>query len=338
MFTDKKTEQVLNLIIDPQIDKDFFASKSFIITGGAGFLGSWLSEAICALGGKVTCIDDFSTSTKNNIDNLSNSSKFQLVKGDVTSVDLSNYDCDFIFHLASRPSPDDYQQRPVESLMPNSAGSHHLLEYSRKRKIPIAFASTSEVYGDAIIVPTSETYWGNVNPVGLRSCYDEGKRYSEALFMAYARQYGVQVKIFRLFNTYGPRLRADGSYGRAVSRFLLQARQNQDITIYGDGNQTRSFCYVTDTIRAIMYFAQSDLVDEVINIGNPFEISIRRLAEIVIELTRSNSKLLFMPPAPDDPRRRCPDIQKANRLLNWFPRVDLNSGLRMMLEWDKDDK
>lgn len=338
MYTSEKADQVLNRIIDAQIDKQFFASKSFIITGGAGFLGSWLSEAIYVLGGNVICIDDFSTSTKDNISNLTNSSKFQLVKGDVTSVDLSNYDCDFIFHLASRPSPDDYQQRPVESLLPNSVGSYRLLEYSRERKIPIAFASTSEVYGDAMIVPTSESYWGNVNPVGFRSCYDEGKRYSEALFMAYARQYGVPVKIFRLFNTYGPRLRADGSYGRAVSRFLFQARQNQDITIYGDGDQTRSFCYVTDTIRAIMYFAQSELVNEVINIGNPSEITIRRLAEVVIELTHSNSKLSFLPPSPDDPRRRCPDIQKASRLLKWSPTVDLKAGLQTMLDWETNDR
>lgn len=338
MSVSKKTAQVLNLILDSQIDREFFASKSFIITGGAGFLGSWLSEAICALGGRVICVDDFSTSTKDNISAVANNNKFQLVKGDVTSVDFSDYGCDFIFHLASRPSPDDYQQRPIESLLPNSVGSYHLLEYSRKRKIPIAFASTSEVYGDATIIPTSESYWGNVNPIGLRSCYDEGKRYSEALFMAYARQHGVPVKIFRLFNTYGPRLRADGSYGRAVSRFLLQARQNQDLTVYGEGNQTRSFCFVTDTIRAIMYFAQSDLVNEVINIGNPSEITIRRLAEIVIELTQSSSKLSFLPPSPDDPRRRCPDIRKANQLLNWFPQVDLKIGLQMMLDWDTNDR
>jgi len=333
-----KTDQTLQLILDANMDAAFFKEKSFLITGGAGFIGSWLSEAICKLEGKVICIDNFSTSLESNVANLVNNKNFQLIKEDVIASDISDLECDFIFHLASRPSPDDYQQKPVESLLPNSAGSYRLLEFSKRKRIPLAFASTSEVYGDAEVIPTPEAYWGNVNPIGLRSCYDEGKRYAEALFMAYARQFRVPVKIFRLFNTYGPRLRADGAYGRAVSRFLSQSKGNQDITIYGSGNQTRSFCYISDTVKAIMYFAQSNLVNEIINIGNPSEVSIRKLAEMVVELTHSSSKLSFLPPSPDDPRRRCPDIQKANQLLNWFPQVDLKAGLQMMLDWDTNDR
>ncbi|MEW6604507.1 MAG: NAD-dependent epimerase/dehydratase family protein [Thermoproteota archaeon] len=329
-----KIETTLKLILDKGIDKDFFGSRSFIITGGAGFLGSWIAEAICELGGKVICIDDFSTSNKSNLENLIRSKNFRLIKESITSVELSGLKSDFVFHLASRPSPDDYQQNPVESLLPNSTGSHRLLEYCRKKKIPVAFASTSEVYGDAAVIPTPEKYWGNVNPIGLRSCYDEGKRYAEALFMAYARQHKTPVKIFRLFNTYGPRLRSDGTYGRAISRFLMQALENKDITIYGDGKQTRSFCYVTDTIRAIMYYAQSDVVSDIINIGNPSEITINKLAEIIIEATGSRSSLSFLPPAPDDPRRRCPDITKAKELLKWHPQIDLHRGIRMTLEWN----
>jgi UDP-glucuronate decarboxylase len=324
---------MLKMIIDKNVDRDFF-TKSFIVTGGAGFLGSWLCEAICHLGGKVVCIDNLSTGLQSNIDDLVQHKNFTLVRQSITEADLSAINADFVFHLASRPSPDDYFQHPVESLLPNSIGSERLLEYCRKKKVPIAFASTSETYGDARVVPTPETYWGNVNPVGLRSCYDEGKRYAEALFMAYNRQYKTDVRIFRIFNTYGPRLRADGSYGRALSRFLMQASQNKDVTIFGDGKQTRSFCYVSDTVRAMMYLAQAAEIKDVINIGNANEITMNELAGIIIKTLDSKSSIIHLPPAPDDPRRRCPDISRARKILKWSPIVELDEGLKRTIEWN----
>lgn len=334
---DLLTQRVLAGILDDNIKRDFFSSKSFIITGGAGFLGSWLSEVLCSLGSKVICIDNLSTSKMDNIKNLNELENFTFINEDITRTDLSSIGrCDFIFHLASRPSPEDYQQNPVESLLPNSVGTERLLQFCRQRNVPIAFASTSEVYGNPNIVPTPESYWGYVNPVGLRSCYDEGKRYAEALLMSYARQHGIPVKIFRIFNTYGPRLRADGTYGRALSRFLLQASKNEDVTIFGSGSQTRSFCYVTDTIRGILYVAQSDITNDVVNIGSPNEITILQLAEMIIETLESKSRIAFLPPAPDDPQRRCPDITKAKNYLGWFPKVDLKSGISMTIEWNKN--
>lgn len=326
--------RTINLILDQQIKRTFFQGRRFIVTGGAGFLGSWLSEALCRIGSEVFCIDDFSTAVPDNIRYLQKNKHFHLIKTNVISVDLSEIECDSILHLASRPSPDDYQQYPVETLLPNSTGSYKLLEYCREKEVPIAFASTSEVYGDAQLIPTPESYWGYVNPVGLRSCYDEGKRYAEAMYMAYAREYSVRVQIFRIFNTYGPRLRSDGTYGRALSRFISQASAGKDITIYGNGTQTRSFSYVTDTVRAIMYYIQSDVFNDVINIGNPNEITIRKLAEMIIDILGSKSRLQFLPPAPDDPKRRCPDISKANKLLNWHPTVDLETGIKRTVEWN----
>lgn len=327
-------DKTISLILDDGINTSFFRSKSFLVSGGAGFLGSWISESICKMGGTVYCVDDFSTSPETNVDHLRQHQNFHLISENIITADLSAINCDFVFHLASRPSPEDYQLHPVESLLPNSTGSEKLLSYCKERRIPIALASTSEVYGDAKIIPTPESYWGNVNPVGLRSCYDEGKRYAEALFMAYSRQYGVPVKIFRIFNTYGPRLRADGYYGRAVSRFLMQASSDKDITIFGDGKQTRSFCFVSDTVRGILYFAQSTLVNEVINVGNPEEMTILQLAQVIKEVTNSKSDVVFAPPAPDDPRRRCPDITKANQLLSWSPYIDLRAGIQMTLDWN----
>jgi UDP-glucuronate decarboxylase len=327
---------MLDMIIDRNVDKNFF-SKSFIVTGGAGFLGSWLCEAICHLGGRVVCIDNLSTGLHTNIDGLMQHKNFRLVRQSITEADLSSIKADFVFHMASRPSPDDYFQHPVESLLPNSVGSERLLEYCRKNGVPMAFASTSETYGDAKIIPTPETYWGNVNPVGLRSCYDEGKRYAEALCMAYSRQYKTDVRIFRIFNTYGPRLRADGSYGRALSRFLMQASESKDITIFGDGNQTRSFCFVSDTVRAIMYLAQAAEVRDVINIGNPNEITMNELASIIIKTLGSASSIVHLPPAPDDPRRRCPDITRAQKVLGWSPTIELSEGLKRTIEWNNSE-
>jgi UDP-glucuronate decarboxylase len=209
-----------------------------------------------------------------------------------------------------------------------------MLELARKNDARVIFASTSEAYGDAQIIPTPETYWGNVNPVGLRSCYDEGKRFGEALCMAYNRMYGLDVRIVRIFNTYGPRLRSDGFYGRALSRFIDQALSGRDITVYGNGDQTRSFCYVTDTLRGILLAAIArEMKGQVVNIGNPTEVSILELAENIKALTRSSSEITFHPRPSDDPQRRCPDISKARGILGWSPTTTLEEGLRNTIEW-----
>ena len=213
-------------------------------------------------------------------------------------------------------------------------GTEKLLEFARKTDSTFIYASTSEVYGDSELIPTPETYWGKVNPNGPRSCYDEGKRYGEALCAAYRKEYGIDVRIARIFNTYGPRLRADGAYGRAVSRFIAQALKGEDISVFGDGKQTRSFCYVTDTISGILKMAYTDAVKgETINIGNPNEISIMALAKLITKFVPTKSKITFQPLPADDPKRRCPDISKAKRLLDWYPRVDLDEGLQKTIEW-----
>jgi UDP-glucuronate decarboxylase len=255
------------------------------------------------------------------------------VESDVTHCNFKDR-YDYILHLASRASPEDYQRYPIETLLANSLGSYQMLELARKFDARILFASSSEVYGDAKDVPTVESYWGNVNPIGLRSCYDVGKRFGEALFMAYYRNYGVDTRIVRIFNTYGPRLRADGPYGRVLSRFILQALCGQDITVYGNGMQTRSFCYVSDTSTAILkMLTTKELQGEVINVGNPVETTIWKLATLVKEVTNSDSKIVFYPSPPDDPKRRCPDINKAVQLLGWRPLVRLEEGLNRTISW-----
>jgi UDP-glucuronate decarboxylase len=309
------------------LKEDAVKGNQILVAGGSGFIGSWICDVLVALGSTVTCVDDFSTGEKRNIDHLLSRSSFKFVKGDVSQLQVdAKFDC--ILHLASRASPEEYQKHPVKTLQSNSVGSFNMLEMARKHGARILFASTSEVYGDSEAIPTPESYWGNVNPIGVRSCYDEGKRFGEALFMAYHRQYGVDVRIARIFNTYGPRLRSEGGYGRAVSRFISQALANEPLTVYGDGAQTRSFCYVNDTVRGLL----SLLIDpkgrgEVVNIGNPEEITILELAQRIRRLANSRSPIEFHPLPKDDPKRRCPDINKARKLLRWKPRISLEQGL-----------
>lgn len=312
-----------------------FEGKKVLITGVAGFLGSWMADALYALGAEIIGIDNLSTSSLENIEHLLNLPHFKLLKNDLINYEWNGAKYDFILHLAARPSPDDYIKYPIETLLISSMGTHNVLEIARKCDAILLYTSTSEVYGDPKAIPTPESYWGYVNPIGPRSCYDEGKRFAEALCMAYLRQYGVDVRISRIFNTYGPRL--DWSmlgYGRVVVRFILAALNNKPITIYGDGLQTRSFCYVSDCIEAQLLLASSPKAKgEVVNVGSDHEITILELAKLIKELTGSKSEITFEPPRPDDPKRRRPDIRKAKELLNWSPRTKLEDGLPKTIDW-----
>lgn len=310
-----------------------FKGSSALVTGGAGFLGSYLCDTLVKAEAMVTCVDDLSTGLMKNVNHLLKAKNFQIVNEDASTFESSeNYD--YILHFASRASPEEYQLHPVKTLLVNSRGSYQLLELARKSESRILFASSSEVYGDTQVIPTPESYWGNVNPVGVRSCYDEGKRFGEALFMAYHREYKLDTRIVRIHNTYGPRLRADGVYARALSRFILQALKGENLTVYGDGKQTRSFCYVVDTIIGILLMLSSKNCNgQVINIGGTQETKILDLAKKVNKKARGKSKIVFNPLPEDDPKRRHPDINKAKEMLGWQPRIDLDEGLQRTINW-----
>jgi UDP-glucuronate decarboxylase len=300
----------------------------FLISGGAGFLGSHLIEHLTDH--EIVVVDDFSTAKY-----FESYSNIKLIKEKIENFN-TNEKFDYVIHLAARPSPEDYTKYPVETMLSNSLGTYRTLEMARKSDAIYMYTSSSEVYGNAEIIPTPEDYWGKVNPIGIRSCYDESKRFSEALIMSYYREYGLDVRIQRPFNVYGPRLREDGSYGRVVSRFIYQALKGEDITIYGDGKQTRAFLYVEDWVEATlkMLFTKG-IKGEVINIGSDKETRIIDLANMIITLTGSKSKIRYLPPRPDDPPRRAADISKAKRLLNWEPKISLEEGLRKTIEWFK---
>ncbi|MFP3202675.1 MAG: GDP-mannose 4,6-dehydratase [Sulfolobus sp.] len=299
----------------------------YLIFGGAGFLGSHLVES---LEGDIKVVDDLST-----VKYLELPPNVKLIKDRVETF-KTNEKFDFVIHLAARPSPEDYMQHPVETALSNSLGTYNALEIARKSDAIFLYSSSSEIYGHAEIIPTPEDYWGKVNPIGVRSCYDESKRFSEALIMSYFREYGLDVRIQRPFNVYGPRLREDGSYGRVVSRFIYQALKGEDITIFGDGNQTRAFLYVSDWTEATkrMLFTQG-LKGEVFNVGSDKEVKIIDLAKMILRLTNSNSKIKFLPPRADDPPRRAADITKAKKILGWEPKVNLEEGLKRTIEWFK---
>lgn len=315
------------------IDGKSFCGKKILVTGGAGFLGSYLCDTLIEANAIVDCLDNFSTGLKENIDHLLDNKKFRLIEEDVYNFD-SGDKYDFILHFASRASPEEYSLHPIDTLLANSLGTYKMLELAKRQCSTFLFASSSEVYGDATVVPTLESYWGNVNPIGLRSCYDEAKRVGEAFCMAFSRQYGVDTRIVRIHNTYGPRLRADGAYARALSRFVMQALQNKDFTVYGDGSQTRSFCHVTDTILGVLAAVTcQDCSGEVFNIGSPQEISILELTRKIKDLVNCESKIKFFPLPEDDPQRRCPNINKARKRLRWKPTVELTEGLDRTIEW-----
>jgi UDP-glucuronate decarboxylase len=278
-------------------------------------------------------VDNLSTGRLKNIDHLIKKSFFKFIKSDVCAFD-SKEKFDIIFHLAAHASPDEYQAHPIETLQTSALGSFGMAELARKNDATLLFASTSEVYGDTEIIPTPESYWGKVNPIGPRSCYDEGKRFAEALLVAYEKQYGLNVRIPRIFNSYGPRLREDGLYGRALSRFILQALTNQPITVYGDGKQTRSFCYITDTLTGLMLLMTSPKAKgEVVNVGNTKEVTILELARKVKEATECKSEIEFHPLPKDDPKRRCPDTAKLEKLVGWKPNVTFEEGLKRTVKW-----
>ena len=299
--------------------------KTILVTGGAGFLGSHLCDRLIAAGHDIVCVDNFFTGTKRNIEHLIGHPKFELLRHDVT---FSLYiEIDEIYNLACPASPVHYQHDPVQTTKTSVHGAINMLGLAKRLKCRIFQASTSEVYGDPSVHPQTESYWGNVNPIGSRSCYDEGKRCAETLFFDYYRQHKLEIKVARIFNTYGPRMHPND--GRVVSNFIVQALKGVPITIYGDGQQTRSFCYVDDLIEGFIRLMESppELTGPV-NLGNPSEFSMEELAKRVIELTGSKSKLTFRPLPLDDPKQRRPDISFASARLNWQPKVPLEEGLR----------
>jgi UDP-glucuronate decarboxylase len=322
--------------IKDAVPKDAFDGKNVLVTGGAGFIGSWLCDVLTDFGASVLVVDDFSTGRIVNIEHLTGNRAFKLVESDVCAFDTGKR-FDFIFHMAAHASPDEYMAHPIETLQTSAFGTQRIAELARKSDATLLFASTSEVYGDAEVVPTPESYWGKVNPIGPRSCYDEGKRFAEALLMAHSGQYGLDVRVPRIFNSYGPRLREDGLYGRALSRFILQALTNEPITVYGDGKQTRSFCYITDTVTGLMLLTTNPKAKgEVVNVGNTKEITILELAQKIKEVTKTESDLEFCPLPKDDPKRRCPDTSKLEGLVGWGPSVGLEDGLKRTLVWFED--
>ena len=300
-----------------------------IVTGGAGFLGSHLCDLLLDKGHDVICIDNLVTGNTRNIEHVK-SNKFTYLKHDITKPIYFGDKIDYVFHLASPASPIDYLDLPIQTLKVGALGTYNMLGLAKEQGARFLLASTSEVYGDPLVNPQPETYWGNVNPIGPRGVYDEAKRYAEAITMAYHRFHVVDTRIVRIFNTYGPRMRADD--GRVVPNFINQALNGEDITVYGDGKQTRSFCYVSDLIDGIYRLMMSDFVEPV-NIGNPEEMSVLEFAERVIEITGRDSKIVFKGLPVDDPKVRRPDIERAKEVLGWEPEVGLEEGLRVTVKY-----
>lgn len=301
-----------------------FNRKRVLVTGGAGFLGSHLCDQLIDQGHEVLCLDNLYTGDKRNIDHLHNHPRFEFMRHDVC---LPLYvEVDEIYNLACPASPIHYQRDPVQTTKTSVHGAINMLGLAKRLKCRIFQASTSEVYGDPDVHPQPEEYWGNVNPIGIRSCYDEGKRCAETLFFDYHRQHALEIKVVRIFNTYGPRMHPND--GRVVSNFIMQALRGEDITIYGDGSQTRSFCYVDDLINGFLKLMASPAdITGPINIGNPGEFTIKELAEAVVDIVGSKSKISYLPLPQDDPMRRRPNIEKAKEVLGWEPKVPLRSGL-----------
>ncbi|OGM01999.1 hypothetical protein A3K72_01300 [Candidatus Woesearchaeota archaeon RBG_13_36_6] len=304
-----------------------------LVTGGAGFLGSHLCWYLLNRGDSVICVDDLSTGNEVNIKNFMKNKNFSFIKHNVIEPIKIKGKLDQIYHLASRASPPNYQSEPVHTMLTNAIGTNNLIKLALEKKAVLLFASTSEVYGHPEQHPQKESYWGNVNPIGVRSCYDESKRFGEALCMAYMRKHKAKVKIARIFNTYGPKMQ--GNDGRVVTNLINQALNNKDMTIYGDGKQTRSFCYVDDMIEGIYKMMNFNFIGPV-NLGNPDEFSVLGLANIIKRLTNSKSKFVFKPLPEDDPIRRRPDISLAKREFGWEPKVGLEEGLNKTIQYFKE--
>ena len=300
-----------------------------LVTGGAGFIGSHLSEKLIALGHEVVCVDNFFTGSKKNINHLIQDTRFELIRHDVTFPLF--LEVDGIFNLACPASPVQYQKNPVQTLKTNVHGAINILGMAKRLGVRVLQASTSEVYGDPSVSPQPETYWGNVNPIGIRSCYDEGKRAAETLFFDYQRQYGLDIRVARIFNTYGPRMALDD--GRVVSNFIVQALLNKDLTVYGNGGQTRSLCFVDDLVQGLidLYFAEN--ISGPVNLGNPEPVTMLELAQEIIILTNSKSKVVFQDLPQDDPMMREPDVSRAIELFNWNPKVKRKEGLQKSIDY-----
>lgn len=301
-----------------------------LLTGGAGFIGSHLCDSLLERGHEVICMDNLITGSKKNIEHNLNNKKFTFIDHNVCDFIEIDGDIDFVLHFASPASPIDYMRYPIQTLKVGSLGTHKTLGVAKAKAAKYLLASTSEVYGDPLETPQKESYWGNVNPVGPRGVYDESKRFAEAMVMAYRKEHGIDTRIARIFNTYGPRMRMDD--GRVVPNFVSQAINCKPLAVYGDGMQTRSFCYISDLIDGVIKLMESDL-HEPVNLGNPEEISINDFAKRVIKATSSKSKLEVKPLPEDDPKRRKPDIGRAKKELKWSPKVSLDEGLKKTVDW-----
>ena len=310
-------------------------AKTCLITGGAGFIGSNLCDVLVDKGYKVVCLDNFLTGSRDNIKHLLDNPNFKFIEADVTKdLNLDIPDLDFMFHLASPASPIDYQNYPEETLLANSTGTINMLKLAEEQGAKILIASTSEVYGDPLEHPQKETYWGNTNSFGPRCCYDESKRFAEAATYVYLKKHAVDARIVRIFNTYGPRMQKDD--GRVVSNFINQCLEEKPITIYGDGNQTRSFCYISDLVEGLLKAMFTDkTAGEVFNLGNPAEFTVLEFAEKVKNLVGAKSEIVYKPLPPDDPKQRQPDITKAKKILGWEPKISLDEGLQKTVEYYK---
>jgi UDP-glucuronate decarboxylase len=307
-------------------------NRRILVTGGAGFVGSHLCDRLLGQGHEVICLDNFFTGSKENIRHLLKHDHFELLRHDI--INPIEVECDQIYNLACPASPVHYQYNPVRTIQANVLGVTHMLELAKRTKARILQASTSEVYGNPIQHPQHESYWGNVNPIGPRSCYDEGKRVAETLMADYHRQYAVDIRIARIFNTYGPHMALND--GRVISNFTLQALRSEPITVYGDGKQTRSFCYVSDMIEGLVGLMNADRCFQPVNLGNPVEFTMLELADLVIELTASDSKLIFKPLPEDDPVQRQPDISTAKATFGWEPKIELGEGLEKTIRYFKE--
>ena len=303
------------------------------ITGGAGFVGSHLAEFLLAQGHQVTCLDNLITGNSINLENIRDNENFSFIEYDVTNyIDLPD-SVDYILHFASPASPVDFDRFPIQIMKAGGVGTLNALGLAKAKNAKLLLASSSEVYGDALISPQKEDYWGNVNPIGPRGVYDEAKRFAEALTMAYHRQHGIDTRIARIFNTYGPKMRQDD--GRVIPNFITQALRDEPLTVFGDGSQTRSFCYISDLVAAICKLMLSDVIEPV-NLGNPHDMTIKELAEKIISVTGSSSTITYRPLPQDDPKTRRPDITRAQNLLGWQPQMTLEDGLCATIGWFKN--
>jgi UDP-glucuronate decarboxylase len=331
-------ESLSNRLVNDGVD---FGDQSILVTGGAGFLGSYLCDVLVRLKARVTCLDNFSSGTRENIQHLLELDNFKVIEHDVSQPIFFDNEINMVVHLASRASPFEFARFPIQIMKANTLGTWVALGIAKENEARLVYASSSEIYGDPdpANIPTPETYWGNVNPVGPRSCYDEAKRAGEAFTHAYRIEHGLDTRVLRIFNTFGPRMRPGDLYGRVIPRFVDQALNGRPLTVFGDGTQTRSFSYVSDTVEGIVKAMWVDEASgEVLNLGSNVETKIVDLAKIILELTGSASEIEFQPLPVDDPRRRCPNITKAKNILGWEPRSNLEQGLKRTIIWFRGHK